>query len=364
MRVLLYIIGLVLLIISILRNRSKFFCILLLAFMFLLMAYSYGNADYSTYEMYFKIYGNDISVSVLLLNNGLFKILCAIFTKLGLTYRELLIFMTLVGFINLYTVANKFLTNKNLVFAMYFIYPFLMDITQIRNFVAMTFLIKGCVYLIKEEKMIKGCIMFCVYDIIASLFHITFVFYFVLLLVKFINKDNFKYFAPVLLFIEIILFNVAQSFIAILTNIEKTEFYFNENIDIGTLIIIIIYFICNILIMSNISCRLKNELWVSEIYKINFMMLLTIPVIYHSFEFVRLYRNIFFLNYVAIAYLCQVKFRRNKIKKQIIWNEANLLLCAMFGICIFSLYLFIMHDYMDTVFIPVFKLNRLFTGNL
>lgn len=362
MRALLYIIGAVLLIISILKNKSKFVCCMLLVFMFLLMAYSYGNADYSTYEMYFKIYGKDMSFSVLILNNGLFKILCAIFTKLGLTYRELLILMTLVGLINLYTVADKFLINKNLVFILYFIYPFLMDITQIRNFIAMTFLIKGCAYLIKEEKIAKGCIMFCIYNIIASLFHITFIFYFALLLIKFINKNNLKYFAPLLLLTEIFLFNAAQSFIALLTNIDKTEFYFSEYIDVRTLMIIVIYFICNIIIMSSISHQIKNELWICEIYKINLMMLLTIPVIYHSFEFVRLYRNIFFLNYVAIAYLCQVKFSINK--KQIIWNKSHFLLCAMFAICAFSLYLFIMHDYMDTVFVPVFEMNRLFSGNL
>lgn len=358
---LLYIIGLILIILSLFENKSKFCCILLLLYMIMLMAYSYGNADYSTYELYYTLYGNNISFSTLFSNNGLFKTMCYIFTKFGLSYKELLIFMTLLGFYNLFSAANKFLINKNILFVLYFLYPYLMDITQIRNFLAMTFLIKGCSFLIKDGNKVKSCLLFCIYDLIASLLHVTFVFYLVFLLIKFINKKNIKYIAPMLFFIEVVVFKYIQEIISALTNIDKTDFYFNENISAFTLIVIIIYFIINIVIVYYISNKHRNEKWINNIYKINILMVLTIPVIYHSFEFLRLYRNVFFLNYICVSYMCQQGFniKKHNLRNALIWNDSNIVLLNIVIVCLFSLYLFIIHDYLNTVFIPAFEMNRL-----
>lgn len=351
---------------ALMRNKSKIVYGALVVLMFILMAYSYGNADFSTYEMYFRIYGSDLSFSVLLLNNGLFKVLCALFTRIGLNYYHLLIFLTVVGLYNLHTTAKKFIDYKCIVFGLYFIYPFVMDITQLRNFVAMSFLLKGCSYLIDDDndKDKKGIVPFVICNVIASLFHITFVFYFVLLLIKVINKNNLKYFAPVLLVGEIVIFGQLQNIISILTNIDKTEFYFSEHIGLATLIIVALYYLSVLFIVSYISRLYPEKKWLSNIVKINLMLVLSLPVIFHSFEFMRLYRNIFFLNYMAVGYLLERNLKdriaNGESTRLLLVSKKQFIFVAMLGICVFSLYLFILHDYSKTVFIPTFEMNRLF----
>lgn len=355
-----YIVGFGIFIGNLFRNKSKILNGVLVVFMFALMVCSYGNADYSTYEMYFEIYGNNLSPAVLLLNGGLFKWFCSLFTKLGLTYRHLLIFMTTIGWLNLYSIANEFIKNKNLVWTLYFIYPFIMDITQIRNFVAMTFLLKGCVWLIKADRKMKNYFMFVIYNLIATLIHITFAFYFILVLIKIVNRNNFKYFASVLLIFELITFGIVQDIISLLTNSDKTTFYFSESIKKGTLLIIISYFLINIHIVRKISKSLPKINWLADIYKMNLVMVLVIPVIYHSFEFMRLYRNIFFLNYIAITYLVQNDLYENKKRSRWIITKSKELFVCMLAIAIFSLYLFILHDYSESVFKPAFENHILF----
>lgn len=360
----LYAISGIMLCIALVRNKSKIVYGALILLMFILMAYSYGNADFSTYEMYFRIYGSDLSLSVLLLNNGLFKVLCALFTRIGLNYYHLLIFLTAVGFYNLHTTAKKFIDYKCIVFGLYFIYPFVMDITQVRNFVAMSFLLKGCSYLIDDDNDKIGIAPFIICNVISSLFHITFVFYFVLLLIKVINKKNLKYFAPILLAGEIVIFGQLQNIISILTNIEKTEFYFSKHIELVTLIIVVLYYLAVLFIVSSVSGLYPEKKWLSNIVKINLMLVLSLPVIYYSFEFIRLYRNIFFLNYIAVGYLLERNLKdriaNGESASTLIVTEKQLLFVAMLGMCVFSLYLFILHDYSKTVFIPTFEMNRLF----
>ena len=55
--------------------------ICLILFMFTMMAFSYGNSDFETYEMYFEIYGNNLSINAFFLLNGGFKWLCSMFQK-------------------------------------------------------------------------------------------------------------------------------------------------------------------------------------------------------------------------------------------------------------------------------------------
>lgn len=361
----LYAISGVVLGLALVKNKSKIVYGALVALMFVLMAYSYGNADFSTYEIYFRIYGSDLSFSVLLLNNGLFKVLCALFTRIGLNYYHLLFFLTVVGLFNLYITAKRFIEYKSIVFSLYFIYPFVMDITQIRNFVAMSFLLRGCVYLIDDDsKTKKGIISFVIYNVVASLFHITFVFYFILPLIRVINKKNLKYFVPIMLIGEIVVFGQLQNIISILTSIDKTEFYFSEHIGFVTLIIVVLYYLLVLFVVSYVSKAYPEKTWLSNIVKINLMLVLSLPVIYYSFEFMRLYRNIFFLNYISIGYLLERNFKdrvtNGKSVRFLLVNKKQLIFLVMLSICIFSLYLFILHDYSKTVFIPTFEMNRLF----
>ncbi|SCH00940.1 Uncharacterised protein [uncultured Clostridium sp.] len=341
---------------ALIKKKSKIIAICLILFMFTMMAFSYGNSDFETYEMYFEIYGNNLSINAFFLLNGGFKWLCSLFQKLNLTYNDMLFFMSLFGFYNLIWVAKKYVQNINVVFALLYIYPFIIDITQIRNFVSMTLLIRGIYYLITEKKNSKAIIKFGLFNSLATSFHLTFLYYFILICIRFIDRKNIKYIAPIMVVGEMILWKGLCYFIAEYTSETKAAFYFGKHIRLVTLFIIVIYYLSINIWVNYIYKRNTKIMWIANMYKINLVMLTTLPLVYHSFEFMRLYRNIFFMLYIMAANYYEshkkIVFNRKKIA------SAQIILISMILIAMFSLYFFIYRDYQLTVIIPAFEMNR------
>ena len=97
-------------------------------------------------------------------------------------------------------------------------------------------------------------------------------------------------------------------------------------------------------------------MWITNIYKVNLVMLTTLPLVYHSFEFMRLYRNIFFMLYIMATSYYE-SHKKMVVGKKVITN-VQMILILMILIAMFSLYFFIYRDYKLTVVIPAFKMNR------
>ena len=143
-----YIISIILILLCLKYRNSKTLFIIMFLWMWILLAFSSGNADYIMYkEQYEASAQNGIQ------NWGypLFSIMLCIFSSLYIPYNVFLGFYGLIGLTLIATTIYKLSKNKSLTAACYFIFPFVFDVVQIKNFMAMAIIIYAMQFLINTN---------------------------------------------------------------------------------------------------------------------------------------------------------------------------------------------------------------------
>jgi len=129
------------------NSRISFFLLFLLLWM--LFGWSYGNADYLAYASSYDnlSYFNNFSEGTL----GL-KILFSFFSSIGLSYQSFLIIISFSGLALIAHTIRKYSNYGGFVFLLYFIFPYLLDIVQVKNFIVTALIVYAVHYLVSEEK--------------------------------------------------------------------------------------------------------------------------------------------------------------------------------------------------------------------
>lgn len=128
-------------------RKSKFACLVLVAWLWILYGWSSGTADFSIYQNRYDLYLSRMSYT-----EPLYTLIVRIFHFLGADFRTYLIVTSLFCFILMYKTANDFSPNKGLVFGLYAIFPFVMDVTIMRYFFAGAIIIYGFRFLIMYQE--------------------------------------------------------------------------------------------------------------------------------------------------------------------------------------------------------------------
>lgn len=258
--------------------------------------------------------------------------------KRGFSFFEFKKVATFVGlFLIYFSIYRMKKWNMMLVLGAYLVYEIFMDTIQYRNFMGLAFLMLGLSFLLEND--IKGKICYLVCIIIASSFHSVMIVYLLFLL-----KDNeliFKYFKRVVggLFILIIFITFINDrtipFLRLILNFfGKTNIigsgYSKANGSVA-FILPLVSLILFIWVLSRYNRDYKN---VSEIYKIDYLAVLFIPVCLMSFQWYRIIRNLNLINYVAISDLLEKK-KENRLAKRnimailiallVFWNMSDLI---------------------------------------
>ncbi len=323
----LYIISIFFISIGLVKKDSKLIFSLLLLIIIILFAGNTHNPDFYNYlENYNQkkavIFNNQFEFGFQQLNR-----LCY---TLGLSYNQFLLLVTIIGYSLINSTISLFTKNKLYVYTLYFVYPFLFDVVQIRNFLAMSVIIYGSRYIITYQ---KNYIKFIIYIFIAASFHITSYFYLLILLIQIKNNK--------ILFISIVSFTIIgilflpifeQLLQSFLPNVKIIK-YFHSNTSIITKLGIIIYFGFSLVLVFTAKKKVEwtdknssfpnennllthddntgtNKLDVEAIYKINIICLFSIFLVVTNLSFFRLYRNIFILNYILYG-IALVKMKKN-----------------------------------------------------
>ena len=156
---------------------------LLIAFVgWIFIGFSGYNNDFPTYERMYQ------TVNTLGINNYTNldfgqRLLYRLGGALGLNYSQFLIYYTLVAVIFLWMGLNYLTSNVGITLILYYIFPFMYDVTQVRNFFAMALFIYACHFLFKNEDK-KGLIQYIFVMFIASSVHSSFILYFIFLFIK------------------------------------------------------------------------------------------------------------------------------------------------------------------------------------
>src|SRR5665648_248918 len=151
----------------------------LLTLMWILYGWNTGNADFINYNIEYNL--NAVS-SINYSQEIGFQLLCKLFYALGLEYNKFLIVISIVGLVLITSTVIRYTKNVAFVLAMYFLFPFMDDVVQVRNFLAMSIIIFALRFLIEKKKWSRT--KYIIFVMIAFTFHYIALFYFLFLLTE------------------------------------------------------------------------------------------------------------------------------------------------------------------------------------
>lgn len=361
-----YFLAEVLVTLSIVSKRSRFVFLNLLIFMWVLFGLNSWNADYFGYQQTYNSIGiNNAFESYFQEFEIGYKFVCRVAYKFGFDYNLFLATFSIIGLLLITSTIFKYTKRRSYVLGLYFLYPFMMDIVQIRNFMAMAIILFAFRYLISNRKVDK--IKYIFFVLIASTFQTVGIFYLILVLAPIKNRATL---VKVVGGITIGIIGV----ISLLNNgisipIISTISYLYLKTSIATRLGYLVYFFISFNLVrfarkKNLEILLKNDDINSEIdieselefgeivYNINIILFCIYPLLFLSVDFIRLYRNLLIINYIFYSRIITIGF--DKKVNMIVFKIAVLLFVGLSG------WLFYYHMSAEGVLIPIMERNILF----
>ncbi len=359
-----YLIILLPFLLTIFKKKSKLLFFLILILMFILMGYNYYNADYYMYARLYNSYG---LTSTFTFTEGLFQLMCHFFYKIGFSYQQFLGFYSFICLFIISLTLSRVSKYRSLAVSMYFICPFFVDAVQIRHFLASCLICYGLTFLLLEnDNNKKNIIKYIALNVIACGFHTSAFIYFVFLLYPAFKKKKIKDTFILFFVIAVIATLLMRSkiFINILNYIvpsSKMEAYFLTGKYVSKSFVISILFVIVQCVPIGAMLFLKNFFkgqeknadvkFLDSVIILNILLLITMPLYFYSYEFVRLFRGILLINYIAITNLLGEKLRKN--------DFAVLPIMGLLSLSMFMVF-FILNGTFDATVQAILEFNSIF----
>ncbi|MDT2782435.1 EpsG family protein [Vagococcus fluvialis] len=328
---------------------NTIFYIFLLLLVWGILSLSTNNPDRKNYELVYEYLSITDNYFYPDFEKG-FSFFMRIGSKLNLTYQQFLIFISTISTFLLHIFLKRETQNKNLVLIMFLFFPFFLEVVQIRNYLVLLLVINSIPFLV-EKKVIK----FILLILIASLFHVSALFY-LLFLLCYIEQKKLLYIVS-LSTLSIVLFQnqILSILVSILPNGEKYLVY-NNSTSISTVIMFVLFFMVNYYLINELSSSVykidKRYNFLSDYQKksldytlkINTVIIFSFILITIDMNFFRIFRNIVIINYTLFANTIY----NNKVLK----NQHSLIIQVFFVLFSLLIGLFFLYS---TQFNPVVK---------
>lgn len=336
-----------------------------------LIIYSGGILDIPDYTVYDRIY-NYSSTGIWTKDIGFGAFVFAL-RKIGLSAYQCRLMYAVSGITVLMLSVRKFLDRKGqyLFLILYFIYPFFLDVIQVRNFLAMVFMTLAMSFLADNTK--KSTFLFWVFMLVSASLQKTLLFYIPFIL--FYKADKRKAIKGVLIVAVIlsVIIGLNKNFVSNLANYFLLNFsdklsgsatFFTVNTRNGWLYMWAISLL-NIAILYYIKKKSSNQLSsgnikiVEIVFWINIYSLIALPLYVMDTNFFRIYRDLQPLNIIAwITFAREVSLRNIKITKR----SRILLVITIILTILFSVYVTIIIEDLFQYFIQGFSTNWILGG--
>ncbi len=357
--------------INLIFRKSKICFSALLLDLWVLFGWSYGNADWLIYT---NRYNNYEALSSR--TEWLFTVLVKGGHALNLDYRGFLIIISAICLLLMAKTIWDYAAEPGLPLALYAIFCFPMDVTQVRFFIAFAVACFGLRFLFKfnEEKERKQLIFFIATVLVATSIHMVTILTLVLLIPVFFNR---KITIAITVGVNILFLLVSSlssqifALIGMFLGQTKAEFVMAqaEKYDRGTIIYVwfktLLIFAGFLAIYFCIKYFMKKYSEFAEDKKIynkqleftmdcNIIVLVILGLITVTTDFYRLQQIVVFMNYLVYSdYLRQTKFGKVKLNNLIIVSLAV-------GFAFIALYnLVLSNPNYEVVFKPLFYNNVL-----
>ena len=323
--------------------------------MALLFGGIYNCSDDGMYQMmynYIKVNGFTF-YSTTEIGFTFFVYLC---TKVGLSYKLFRTLIAIIGLLLMQKTVLDFSKKYSLVFILYFIYPYMLDVIQIRNFLAASIVIFSIRFLIKNTR--KGDLQYLVGILIAVSIHYMAVFFIPFIFFKRYSVNRLAkialYIVPVLCVLTStpIIPNIVSSIVG--ENLAASiEAYF-QRAHWGFLLLwarqgaitVLAYFCYQFLQDKDIEEEWK--VLNNVIIKLNiYLIIICFPLLMFNGNFFRLLRPMLFLNYIVISQVLYLDAKRGSIYS---------ILAIFFTLLYFAMDVLTSSN-ITSVFVPFFQSN-------
>jgi hypothetical protein len=347
--------------------------------MWSLMGWNTGNPDFENYQSVFNRSSNLAGLILAGSTDLGFSLINIFFESLGFDFYQSRIIISFICLYLVYSTIRKYSLYPAFVSVSYFLFIFVLDVTQFRNFVAYSIVIFAIRFLFQKGS--KGIITFSVLTLIASSIHSACLFYLILVLSRF--KVNLKI---ILIFLVIAFLSksVLYEYYSLIFGSDKLINRYQQGISIIALSSIIIVqslnafyiniykpFVLDKSINTTINnFRFKKKLMpiadyyhnINDILKftnsnvipiISLFLLLLIPFYADNMTYSRIFRNIVILNFIYLS-----NHNLNNPFKSITINNVLLLSYGFF----FFFFFFIYANGWEVVIQPILSNNSLFNN--
>uniref|UniRef100_UPI004055F417 EpsG family protein n=1 Tax=Agathobacter sp. TaxID=2021311 RepID=UPI004055F417 len=216
-----YVVGIILGICSIFKKKSKYLFGILFLYAWIMFGFNINNPDYWSYRIAYEGFSFTADEPV-------FILLCNFFRWLHIDYQIFVIIISFVGLILIAKTIMDFSPYPNIVFCLYLIYPFCIDVVQIRSFFAVSLVIYAIRFIINyrlnHEK--KNIFLFIIFIILATGFHYSAILY-LIIGIQFFEPQKHKFMVYVVVPITFVFFVMnITSFVPVISDVigsHKTE---------------------------------------------------------------------------------------------------------------------------------------------
>lgn len=330
------------------KNNSRMIKLLLLTLMWVLFWGNYGNADYNNYVVH---YNYIIQTGESLSSNQFgFALLMKIAIFFGLSYNYFLMIVSTIGLFLIVSTVEKYAAKPQFVYILYFIHPFLLDIVQVKHFLAMAIVV-FCFRYVKRDGF-KNAMKFVIGIVIASSVHYVALIFLPLLVIKNIKfKHLYRLiFLYLLIAIPMAFTSIFQRMASYIFPTQGLDTFFNNRARLGFLVQFCIQgaILLMILYSKRFLERYKGDnKIVALIYKANVFLLILFPFYIINGNFERAFRMLYIPNYIVFS-MVFVKMKEDD--RKLLWG-------ILLSITIMLFILYVFRSSSDTVFFPVFENN-------
>lgn len=355
-------------------KKSKIIYIITIIFLWIIMTFTYNNADETVYLSRYTSpalwKGNTELLFGLLIN------VCRSFKLSFIQYKGVLSFIELL-LVSL--TVWKLSKTPNIIISLYMFYPFVMHVSQIRNALAVSVFVFGYRYLLNDDKnYFKNFTLLTINDIkyviciiIASLIHSASIFWLILLLAKKLEIKSTIFFTMIFSAFIIIFFNPSSiNFLlsllgassrmgAYMSMAYQSSDYRHYSSTYFILLVEIIVFLTLFLIRRYISRGTdRDKKSYNLVIKINILLLISIAFVYRfTSEMYRPVEGAMILNYIVIINLIPAKLKmRLRTTLRAFTSQLLIYLCPI--MCFFMM---AANKYNFTSIVePIYKYNYFF----
>lgn len=364
-------IWILLIILGLINKRSNILTLIQIIFSVLMFTFDYRNPDRILYINNFWMIKSD--PSQILNGNPLFNLCLYVFGIFN-QYSVVVFFIAVISFCLLYKGIRFYTTSTSLVMSLYLISPFIIDSTQLKNFMAMCIWVFFSKYLYKamqKDQLDKNVLMYMIGVFISTLVHFSFMYTAIYVFIIFMKVDNFKHtFISIISLMAVsLLVKNLQSILNLLNfgsfrfaTSKINDYELNYNIDSANARLkVTVLFFAIVLLLLMVTFKTMNYTLLSKQYYlfITKITVLTLPILFiinFSMEIYRIQRNLLPMYYILLA-MTMDQNQVNPTKMHLSISLRNAIMCLI-SIAIALFYLLtesVIWNY-DSVFKMMFHL--------